>query len=131
MYALQMCGRRMPELFYSGTALLNALFVSRSLKNSIHKNSWRVNGVRIKLTEIHQLFHLCDHVVGGGGHQRIKISRGFAVNEISPAVPFPRFHKCELAPQSALHHVLPPIKFAGLFSLGNHGSHSSCREESR
>src|SRR4029077_19443066 len=93
------------------------------------KNSRRVNGVWVPLTKIHELLHFRDDVVCCRGHEGIKISCGLTVNEVSPAVAFPGFHKCELAAQSAFHNVLSPIKFTRLFSLGNHGAHSSrCKE---
>ena len=50
-----------------------------------------------------KLFDFSDHVVGSRRHHGIEIARSLAVDEVAPAVAFPRFDEREIAAQSAFH----------------------------
>src|SRR5260370_42198959 len=107
---------------FTGGAPLDALFVLWPLENGVDKNARRMHLIGVELAELNKFLDFGDNVVGGGGHHRIKIARGFAVNEVAPAVPFPRLDESKVSAQSALHHVHAATEFACFFSFGDHGA---------
>src|SRR5438270_4342100 len=110
-------------------AALDAFLVLGTLENRIHENAGRVHPVRRKLADVHQLFHFGDDVVGGGGHHRIEVARGLAINEVAPAVALPCFDEREVDAQAALHHVHAAVELPGLFAFGDHGAVAGGRVE--
>src|SRR5215470_1850658 len=70
--------------------------------------------------ELDEFFDFGDDVIGGGGHHGIKVARGFAVDEIAPAVALPCLDERKISTNAALHHVVAAFKFACLFSFRNH-----------
>src|SRR5690242_1438832 len=103
-------------------AALDALFVFGALEDGVDENAGRVHLVRVKLADVEQLFDFGDDIIGGGGHHGIEVARGLAVDEVAPAVAFPRLDEREVAAQAALHYVHAAVEFAGLFALGDHGA---------
>ena len=81
-----------------------------------------MNLIGVELAEFHEFFDFGDHVVGSGGHHRVEVARGLAVDEIAPAVTFPRFDEGEIAADGSLHDVLVAVEFAGFFSVSDHGA---------
>src|SRR5882724_3826061 len=107
------------SLLASGAAL-DALFIFRTLENSVNKNAGSVNLIWVELAEPHEFFNFGDDVIRGRGHHGIKVARSLAIDEIAPAVTLPGFDKREIAAQATLHHVLAAIELASFFSFGNH-----------
>src|SRR2546430_4594406 len=112
------------ELF-TRRAALDAFFVLRTLENGVHENAGRVNLVRRKLADVDKLFDFGDDVIGGSGHHGIEVARGLPIDEIAPAVSFPRLDEREIAAEAALHHVHAAIEFTRLFLFGDHSSVAS------
>src|SRR5712672_2097414 len=84
---------------------LDALFVF-GLEDGVDVDAWCVNVVGSELAEFDKLFDFGDDAVGGGGHHWIKVARGFAVDEIAPAIAFPCFDESEIAANAAFENVL-------------------------
>src|SRR5437879_2032892 len=112
------------ELF-TRRAALDAFFVLRTLENGVHENAGRVNLVRRKLADVDKLFDFGDDVIGGSGHHGIEVARGLPIDEIAPAVAFPRLDEREIAAQAAFHHVHAAIEFTRLFPFGDHSAVAS------
>src|SRR5262245_29189312 len=93
---------------------LDPLLVLLSLENRVHIEARRVHAVGVELTKLDQLFHLGNDVVGGGGHHRVEVAGGLAINEVAPAVALPSFDEGEIPANAAFHHVLAAFEFAGL-----------------
>src|SRR5258708_21507318 len=94
------------QLHFPNRAALDAFFVLRALENGVHKNSRRMNLIGVKLAQFDELFDFGNNVVGGGSHHGIKVARGLSIDEVAPAVAFPRFDEREIAADGALHDVL-------------------------
>src|SRR5467141_3968885 len=81
-----------------------------------------MNLVGVKLAEFDEFFDFGDDVVGGGGHHGIEVARGFAEDEIAPAVAFPGFDKREVPAQGALQNEVAAVELARFLAVGNHGA---------
>src|SRR6266568_8163018 len=92
----------------------------RTLENGVHENAGRMNLVGIELAGLDEFFDFGDDVVGGGSHHGIEVAGSLAVNEIAPAIAFPRFDEGEIAAEAALHDVHAAVEFAGFFSFRDH-----------
>src|SRR6266852_1098483 len=99
----------------------------RALEDSVDENAGGVYLVGIELAGFDQFFDFGDDVIGGGSHHGIEVSRSLAINEIAPAIAFPRFDEGEIAAEAALHDVHAAVEFAGFFSFGDHGAVASGR----
>src|SRR5260370_36929214 len=93
----------------SGGAALDALFVFWALENSVDEDARRMNLIGVELAEFNEFFNFGDDVVGGGGHHGIEVARRLAIDEIAPAVAFPRFDESEIAAQAAFKNVLAAV----------------------
>src|SRR5438552_6466835 len=109
------------ELFTRRVAL-DAFLVFGALENGIHKNSWCMYLIGVELAELHQFFHFGDDVIRGSRHHRVKVARRLSVDEVAPAVAFPRFDKRKISAETALHHVHAAIEFTRLFPFGDHSA---------
>jgi hypothetical protein len=69
--------------------------------------------------------------LGGGGHHGIEVARRFLIDQIAPAVAFPRFDESEIPTYGVLQNVVAPRKLPRLFSFGNHGAVSGGGVERR
>src|SRR6266568_5594861 len=94
----------------------------RTLEDSVDENAGGVNLIRRKLAGFDEFFDFGDDVVGGGSHHGIEVARSLAINEIAPAIAFPRLDEGEIAAEAALHDVRAAIEFAGFLSFSNHGA---------
>src|SRR5713226_729007 len=77
-------------------APLDALLIFRPLENSVNKNAGRMHLVGVELAEFNQFFDFGDHVVRSGGHHGIEVARGLSINQVAPAVAFPRLDEREI-----------------------------------
>src|SRR5216117_1509372 len=123
-YAFETCGLTFKYLdacnsWLAHRTALDAFFVF-GLKNGVDVDAGGVNVVGSELAEFDEFFDFGDDVIGGGGHHGIKVARGFAIDEIAPAVAFPRFDEREIAANAAFEDVLAAVKFARLLSFGDH-----------
>src|SRR5216683_998877 len=112
-------------------SLFNILIVMDALKNRVHENSRCVHGLRRQGSQLDKLFDFGDHVIRGRGHHRIEISRRLTIDEVSPAIAFPRLDEREIAAQAALENEFATVKFANFFSFRDHSSDASRRIEGR
>src|SRR5437899_9546475 len=110
-------------------AALDALFVLGALENGVHENAGSMDLVRRELAELDKFFDFGDDIIGSRGHHGIKVARGFAVDEVAPAVTLPRFDESEITAQAALHDDHATVEFAGFFSFGDHGAVARGRVE--
>src|SRR5258706_2662565 len=69
---------------------LDALLVFRALENGVDKNAGCMHFIGIELAKLDEFFDFGDDVIGGRCHHRIEVARGLAIDEIAPAVAFPR-----------------------------------------
>ena len=72
-----------------------------------------------------------DHVIGGGGHDRIEVAGGLAEDEVSPAVAFPGFDESEIAAQGAFKNEVATVEFAGFLAVGDNGAVAGGRVKRR
>src|SRR5436309_1401524 len=108
---------------------LDALFVARALENGIDEDARSVNLVWWEPAGFDEFFDFGDDVVGGGSHHGIEVARGLAVDEVAPAIAFPRFDEGEIAAEAALHDVHAALEFAGFLAFGDHRAVTSGRVE--
>src|SRR5258708_6989388 len=123
MRGVQQVGRskdRPLQLLYR--ALFDALYVIGTLEDGIYVDTGRVDLVGRELAGFDELLDFGDDVVGSGGHYRIEIARGFAEDEIAPAVALPGFDKSEVAAQGAFKNKVAAVEFARFLAVGNHGA---------
>jgi hypothetical protein len=90
------------QLHFPNRAALNALFVFLALENGVDKNAGRMNLIGVELAKLDEFFDFDDNVVGGSRHHRIEVARGLSIDQVAPAVAFPRLDKREIAAQPAL-----------------------------
>src|SRR5579864_5700285 len=112
-------------------SFFDGLLVIGALKNSVHKNSRRMYAVRRQLAEFHQFFHFRDHIIRGSRDHRIEVPGRLAIDEVAPAIAFPRLDESEIASQGALQEIFASIKFARFFSLRNHRADAGGRIKRR
>src|SRR2546425_8859513 len=103
------------RLHLPNCAALDSPFVARPLKNRVHENARRVNPVGIELADLDELLDFRYDNICGRRHHRIEITRGFPVDEIAPAVGFPRLHESKIAAQCPLENTFPAVELAHLF----------------
>ena len=78
----------------------------RTLKNGININPGRVHKIGINLPGLHNYFHFPNNVISGSGHHGIDVARRLAIDEIAPAIAFPRLD--ELDTRGRVPGVLRP-----------------------
>ena len=119
---------------------LDALLVSRAFDQSVDVDAWQVNGVRIELTDLNDLFDLneressetCDNgrwlsedarffaayfsdcAFGGLGHGHVEVVGGLAEHEISGLVSLPALDEGEVAGDGLLHNISLAIEYSRL-----------------
>src|SRR5438876_6319139 len=114
-----------PTELFTRRAALDALLILRALKNCVDENAGRVHLIGVELAELHQFFHFGDDVIRGSRHHRIEVARHLSVDEVAPAVAFPRFDERKISAETALHHVHAAIEFACLLPFGDHSAVTS------
>src|ERR1035438_1673573 len=100
-------------------AALDALFVVGTFEDGVDENSWRVHLVGIEFAEFDEFFDFRDYEIACGGHHRIEIPGGLAVNQIAPAIALPGFYEREIAAQRAFHHIHAAVEFAGFLAFSD------------
>src|SRR3984893_280976 len=106
--------------FFPYGAALDLFFVVRAFEDGVDEDAGGVDLVGRQLAELDELLDFGDYVIGGGGHHGIEVARGFAVDEIAPAIAFPGFDEGEVTAQAALENVVAAVEFARLLALGNY-----------
>ena len=81
--------------------------------------------IGVELAEFDEFFHFGDDVIRGSRHHRVKVARRLSVDEVAPAVAFPRFDERKISAETALHHVHAAIEFACLLPFGDHSAVTS------
>src|SRR5258707_1812596 len=109
-------------LLLSHSALFDALYVIGALEDGIDVDTGRVDLIGRELARFDELLDFGDDVVGGGGHHGIEVARGFAEDEIAPAVALPGFDEREIATKGALQNEVAAVELACLFAVGDHGA---------
>src|SRR5436309_862953 len=88
-----------------------------------------MNTVRIKLSEVDELFDFCNRDARSGRHNRIEVPRRFAINEVAPLVTLPCFHKREICGQSMLEDLRAAVELSSFLAVGDHGAVAGGCEE--
>ena len=70
----------------------------------------------------HNLFHLHHRNAPGGGHQRVEILRGVAIDHVAVPVGFPAFDQREIAADRLFKDVVSAVELAHLFAFGDRGA---------
>src|SRR5437016_5684447 len=68
----------------SGRPFLDGLLVPRALEDPLHEDAGRVHRVGLDGAGRDQLLDLGDRHLAGGGHHRVEVARGLAVDEVAP-----------------------------------------------
>src|SRR6266576_4608008 len=110
---------------------LNPPLIQFTLKNPLHMNRRRMNRISIQLSNIHQMLHLGNCHLRRRRHHGIEIPRSLPIDQVARSIPLPRLHESKIGGEPALHDVQTPVKFAGLFSLGDDRSHTRRRIKRR
>src|SRR5579862_4497220 len=88
-----------------------------------------MNGIRLDLADLNEVFHFCNGDPAGSGHDGIKIPGCLAINEITPPVALPRFDECEICLQSLLEDIHPAVVFASFLAFSDDGAVAGgCKE---
>src|ERR1700674_1209762 len=111
------------------SSFLDSSFEMCTLKNSFHKYAWCIHQVRIQFARFDQVLDFSDCDLGRGRHHRIKIARGFAVDEVTPSVALPGLDEGEVGFQRALHDVSAPVELARFFAVSDQCSDASGRKK--
>src|ERR1700739_417724 len=112
-------------------ALFNAFQIIGTLEDGVDVDARRVNLIWGQVTGLNELFDLGDDVIRSGGHHGIEVTRGFAEDEIAPAVSLPGLDESKIAAQGALQHEVAAVEFTRLFAVGDHGAVTGGRVKRR
>ena len=78
-----------------------------------------MNFVLIQLTRFYQVLHFGDCHLPCGGHDRVKIARGFPEDQITLRVTHIRFDNSNVSNEPRLHHVIFSIKCPGFLAISD------------
>ena len=81
-----------------------------------------VDGGGRQFARRHDLFHLHHRNAPGGGHQRVEILRGVAIDHVAVPVGFPAFDQREIAADRLFKDVVSAVELAHLFAFGDRGA---------
>src|SRR5712691_12084036 len=87
-----------------------------------------MNLIGVELAQVDEFFDFGNDVVSSGGHHGIEVARGLAIDEIAPAVAFPRFDESEISADGAFHDKHAAIELARFFYFRDHGAVSRRRD---
>src|SRR4051812_46866063 len=110
---------------------LNPSFVLFTLKNSFHVNARRVNEIGTEFSNFNQVLHFSNGYLSGCGHHGIEITRSFSINEISPFVALPGFHKGKVSLKGEFHYISAAVEIAGFFVFRYQRANTSRSKKSR
>src|ERR1700676_4662214 len=113
------------------SSFLDSPFEMCTLKNSFHKYARRMHQVGIQFARFDQVLNFGDRDLGRGRHHRIKIARGFAIDEVTPSVALPGLDEGKVGFQRALHDISAAIELARFFALSDQRSDASGRKKRR
>ncbi len=82
---------------------------------AFHENPGGVDRFRSQRALLDDLFHFRNHAIRRRRHDRIKIPRGLAIDQVSPAVALPRFDESEIPAKRAFKNVISAAKLANFF----------------
>src|SRR4029079_7399336 len=83
----------------AGVAELDPLLANADLDDALHKDTGRVNVVRIELAGGNEMLDLGHCDPGVGVHHRIEIARGLAVNQVAGGISLPGMDDGEVGKQ--------------------------------
>jgi hypothetical protein len=86
--------------------------------------------VGLELARLDEVFDLGDRHLAGGGHHRIEVSRGLAVDEIALGIALPGVDDRHISHQAPLHNIILAVEAANLLAVGDDGADTRLGEES-
>src|ERR1700733_5195710 len=101
----------------------------RSLYDAIHKNRGSDDCFGVELSRGDDLFHFYNREFRGSRHNRIKISRGFAIDQVTHVVCALRANESVVSAQRLLQNVTLSTDFALFFATSNFCAHADRREK--
>ena len=73
-----------------------------------------VNVIRVQLSQLHDVLHLRDHHVRGGGHGLVEVLFRHSIDQVAGGIRFPGMHQGDVGPQRRHEQVAPAVDPFGL-----------------
>ena len=80
-----------------------------SLDQMIDQNPGSMNYVRRQHSERNDFVSLCDHNIGGHGHQWIEVPGRQRVDEVARVIRASRCNECNIGSQRGRDEIVPPV----------------------
>src|SRR5512133_577175 len=96
---------------------LDPALVALALQQPLHVDARRVHLVRVEVPRLHQVLHLGDGDLRGGGHHGLEVPGGLPVDEVAPGVALPGADQREVGVERELEQVLAAGEGARLLPL--------------
>src|SRR5262249_10614565 len=87
--------------------------------------------VGIDVHWLHKVLDFGDGDFAGGGHHRIEVARGLAIDEVALGIAHPGMHNREICGERALHDIALTVELALLLALRYLSPSAGSREECR
>ncbi len=101
------------------------------MHEALHEDARGVDAVRLDLAGRHQMLDLGDRHARGGGHHRVEVAGGLAVDEVALRVALPGMDDGDVGEQARLHDVVLAVELAHLLAVGDDGADAGLGEEGR
>jgi hypothetical protein len=101
------------------------------LDDALDENAGRMDVVRIDLAGRHQVLDFGDRDLRGGGHHRVKVPSGLAVDEIAGGIALPGVNDGEIGEQAALHDVFLAVEDLFFLAFGDQRADAGLGVEGR
>src|SRR5258708_1701623 len=107
------------------------LFQAAAQNNSLNVDTRHMYLIGFNISRFNDVLGFHNRDARCRSHHRIEVARGFAENQVAPAVGLPRMNERKVCFERAFHHVSTAIKVADFFAFGYNGANSGGRKESR
>ncbi len=98
---------------------------------ALHENAGRVDVVRIEFARGNKMLDLGDRGLRGGGHHRVEVARGLAIDQVAGGVALPGMHNGKVREQSAFHQIFLAVEFLHFLAFGDQGADAGLGVEGR
>src|SRR6516165_8444695 len=101
------------------------------MDDPMDENTRGMDRIGVEFPCWHKMLHLRHSQLTGGGHHRIEVPRGFAIDEIAFGIALPGMNDRDVRDDSAFHDISFAIKLADLLAFGNDGPNAGFGEKGR
>src|SRR5260370_11287231 len=101
------------------------------MDQGLHVDPRRNDVVGIDIPRLHKMLDFGDGNFAGGGHHRIEVARGLAIDEVALGIADPGMDDREIGDEAALHDIVCALELALLLALRYLSPGPRSREECR